>query len=762
MSRNIKRTPFSIFTQKPNKRKRKADEDIFMCDEVIVLDDDDDDDDDPVIITESINKKTPNEVPKPSNTSYSNNSASHKKPSNGGYFNYNFTNTTRDRGTASGMSRSSSSPFNYGATNNNKSFEHYYNLKLNGYKSSSSATKPIPSFYNFTNKYNFDGYYTFNHNSNYGDEMPTIDLNDDDDDDDVDLDGIEIDENFINEMDGLFNFDSRSSKSTEKNLYSNSGNEPDFNGFHLINVENDSKETREVPESPEKSNESDNKITIKSVNEINEFSDLTVQTSDCGATGLSTKQDFNDNNNTENSTDSFVSKNDNQNDKARSNSSDKADNNVKKSNETTTKSPSKIPHHIISKKKKQADYLYQLRKYEPALVEYTKLIEYCPKNPTCHSNRAACYMMLSRFELALADAKSSVSLDPQFTKGYVRLAKCAIMVGNLIEAKTALTKLKELDPTNTVVLTEQKKFDQLSEFLKKAEGAYKKKNYNEALVNIQKCSEISPHCTDFKLKKGDYLIFLEKFNEAEAVANGLLLSDRLNIEAKYINAYCLYQKNADLGIEKFREILRLVPDHPQAQKVYKHAKKVNSKKKDGNLAFNNKLYFAAHTIYSEAIAMNPLSREVRMHLYNNLSQSSYRLRQIDRAINEATQALSIDPNYVKALMRRAQCYIEKREYDDAVYDLTKANSLDSSMECRCMLELAKRFLAATEQDYYGILAIPRNASIEEIKKAYRQLARQYHPDRHATASPEQRAKSERKFQKITQAFRQLQAKHGFS
>lgn len=44
-----------------------------------------------------------------------------------------------------------------------------------------------------------------------------------------------------------------------------------------------------------------------------------------------------------------------------------------------------------------------------------------------------------------------------------------------------------------------------------------------------------------------------------------------------------------------------------------------------------------------------------------------------------------------------------------------------------MLELAKKFLAATEQDYYGILGIPRNASIEEIKKAYRQLARQYHP-----------------------------------
>ena len=54
--------------------------------------------------------------------------------------------------------------------------------------------------------------------------------------------------------------------------------------------------------------------------------------------------------------------------------------------------------------------------------------------------------------------------------------------------------------------------------------------------------------------------------------------------------------------------------------------------------------------------------------------------------------------------------------------------------------------------YYEILNLPRTATQTEVKKAYRGLAKQHHPDLFATASEAQQKMAEEKFLKIQEAY----------
>ena len=56
-----------------------------------------------------------------------------------------------------------------------------------------------------------------------------------------------------------------------------------------------------------------------------------------------------------------------------------------------------------------------------------------------------------------------------------------------------------------------------------------------------------------------------------------------------------------------------------------------------------------------------------------------------------------------------------------------------------------------KRDYYEVLGVARGATVEEIKKAYRKLALQWHPDR----NPDNKTEAEAKFKEATEAYEVL-------
>ena len=59
-------------------------------------------------------------------------------------------------------------------------------------------------------------------------------------------------------------------------------------------------------------------------------------------------------------------------------------------------------------------------------------------------------------------------------------------------------------------------------------------------------------------------------------------------------------------------------------------------------------------------------------------------------------------------------------------------------------------MANQKKDYYQVLGVPRDASVDEVKKQYRQIALKYHPDRNPGNK-----NAEEKFKEAAEAYEVL-------
>ncbi len=77
-------------------------------------------------------------------------------------------------------------------------------------------------------------------------------------------------------------------------------------------------------------------------------------------------------------------------------------------------------------------------------------------------------------------------------------------------------------------------------------------------------------------------------------------------------------------------------------------------------------------------------------------------------------------------------------------------------------ESIKSMFVEDVDSVYKILEIDRNASDDEVKKAYRKMAVKFHPDKVSHLSEDFRIKAKEKFQKVSEAYEKIKKERGIS
>lgn len=136
------------------------------------------------------------------------------------------------------------------------------------------------------------------------------------------------------------------------------------------------------------------------------------------------------------------------------------------------------------------------------------------------------------------------------------------------------------------------------------------------------------------------------------------------------------------------------------------------------------------------------------------------LREIEKGLEACTTLLELEngdtnPTVFDIYLQRADLHILNDDLEKAENDIRKAaelnNNNDRVREFQGKIEKLKQ--AAARKDYYKILGIKKTANNNQIRKAFRSLARQYHPDqmRSKELTDKEREKMDQMFRDINEA-----------
>ncbi|KAG0176067.1 hypothetical protein DFQ28_000199 [Apophysomyces sp. BC1034] len=403
--------------------------------------------------------------------------------------------------------------------------------------------------------------------------------------------------------------------------------------------------------------------------------------------------------------------------------------------------------------KTAANQEYKNGNYAEAVKLYSEAIAASPSTTTYYANRAAALMMMAKYKEAAEDCRTATQLDPSNIKANVRAGKCHLNLGNLEESSRQYEIALQQDGSNAQAQREYNNVCHVKTYLGQAEVYMTNQQWALARNSVDRAVAMVDGANlplKWTVLLAECALGQKNYSEASRLVNQLIRINTQNPDALYLRARVFYaQADNAKTVNHCMEALRCDPDFVKARTLLRKARSLEAEKEKGNTAFKTNNLQEAYDAYTNALAIDDQNDTMNSKLYSNRAAVLQKLKRFSDALTDCNKAIELDPDFTKVYSRRAACYMELEEFEEAVRDYRRLTESDGgNREYHNLLRKAELELKKSQRkDYYKILGLSKDASDSEIKKAYRKLALQYHPDKNAGDE-----KAEARFKEIGEAY----------
>jgi len=286
---------------------------------------------------------------------------------------------------------------------------------------------------------------------------------------------------------------------------------------------------------------------------------------------------------------------------------------------------------------------------DDAIKFYTQAIELDGKNHVLYSNRSAAYAKSGKFHQALEDAEKTVSLKPDWAKGYSRKGSALAYLNRIEESIEAYEKGLMLDPTNEQIKTS------LQEVRSQQFGSNFPNPFAGPEVYMK--LKMDPRTSQW-MDDPDYLKLLEEL-KSNSRSLGSKLSDPRVLTT--LSVLLGMKMDGDEGME-------VDPPKYESKPQKKEEPKPAPPKPEDNLS--------------------PEKRQAMEE--KNLGNTEYKKKNFEDALKHYNKAVELDPNEITYYLNIAAVYFEQKEFEKCIAQCEKA--IDIGRENRADFKLiAKAF-----------------------------------------------------------------------